>query len=205
MQRSGMSFDDAFHSFPHLESERLVLRAATADDAHDLLRMAESLINARFGGPHLIPNHDARAYIEDRGRQYERRERIEWGIVLKTDSTLIGGVSLTDFLEKGRAELGYYLSRDHWGKGLTTEAVRAVLRYGFEEMGLYRIHATAHPENVGSIRVLEKVGMRREGLMRGYSDTPDPETGIVAWTDAVMFAMLRGELPPPFGSAQDRL
>ena len=170
-----------------------------------MLKIGQSLSGSRFFGPHLGSIDDCRTYLEDMLRQYARRERIAWEIVLKEDASAVGEVSLTDFLEKGRAELGYYLSRDQWGRGLTTEAVRAVLRYGFENMELNRIHATAHPENVASIRVLEKVGMRREGLLRGYSDTPDPETGVVNWTDAVMFAVLRGEVPPPFGGTQDRL
>ena len=176
-----------------MESERLVLRAPTADDARDVLKLVESLRSSRFRGPEVVTVEDSRRYIEALRGQYDRRERILWGMVLKADATLIGGVSLVNFLEKGRAEVGYYLSQHHWGKGLMTEAVRAALRYGFEEMGLYRIHATAHPENEASIRVLQKAGMRREGLLRGYSDTLDPETGVIQWTDGVMFSMLRGE------------
>lgn len=190
-----MSFDNAFHNFPHLESERLVLRAPTTDDAPDILEMSQSLRVSRFRGPEIGSIDESLEYIEDLRRQYGRREGVPWGIVLKADANLVGGIALFNFLERGRAELGYHLSRRYWGEGFTTEAVREVLKYGFEEMGLYRIHATAHPENEASIRVLEKVGMKREGVLRGYSDTPDPETGVVAWTDAVMFAVLRGEGP----------
>ena len=66
------------------------------------------------------------------------------------------------------AELGFAVSRDRWGQGYATEAARAVLDFGFADLGLRRIYATCRRENVGSSRVLEKIGMSREGRLRDH-------------------------------------
>jgi [ribosomal protein S5]-alanine N-acetyltransferase len=68
--------------------------------------------------------------------------------------------------EHARAELGYVLSREHWGKGLMPEAVRAVIRFGFGRMELNRIQARCVAENTASARVMEKAGMTYEGTLR---------------------------------------
>jgi RimJ/RimL family protein N-acetyltransferase len=67
-----------------------------------------------------------------------------------------------------RTELGYSLSRRHWGKGLMTEATRAVINWAFQTYGFNRIYATCDPRNVRSWRVLERLGMKREGLLRNH-------------------------------------
>ncbi len=66
------------------------------------------------------------------------------------------------------ANLGYAIAREHWGKGFATEAAQAVVAYGFRTFKLAKIFARADPRNVGSVRVLEKVGMQREGLLRSH-------------------------------------
>lgn len=85
------------------------------------------------------------------------------------DGDLVGSVGLTvRSRENGRGELGYALRRDRWGSGLTTEAAAAVLAFAFGPAGLARVEATCRPENSGSRRVLEKIGMQREGLLRSH-------------------------------------
>ena len=80
---------------------------------------------------------------------------------------LIGAIGIRNWaIEHARAEVGYVLARQHWGQGYATEALKAVLGFGFSRMELNRIEAKCVPENKGSIRVLEKSGMRREGLLR---------------------------------------
>jgi [ribosomal protein S5]-alanine N-acetyltransferase len=83
--------------------------------------------------------------------------------------------------------LGYALHRDLWGQGYTTEAVRALIGFGFGTLGLHRMWADADPRNVGSWRVMEKVGMRREGhLLENYLFNGD-------WTDSYLYAILTRE------------
>jgi ribosomal-protein-alanine N-acetyltransferase len=90
-------------------------------------------------------------------------------LILRSTDALIGVCRLMirpDELRQG--ELLYLLNRHYWGHGYATEAVRAVLGYGFQELGLHRVYATCRPANVASSRVLEKVGMQREGHLRRH-------------------------------------
>ena len=85
------------------------------------------------------------------------------------DNKVIGQVYLNapDMVNQ-RAEIGYMLSHNHWGKGIAAEAAGAVLIYGFETLGLNKIFATCDVRNTRSWRVMEKLGMKREGLLRNH-------------------------------------
>ena len=110
--------------------------------------------------------------------------------IRRTDGLHIGsiGLMLNSDTARHRAELGYWLARDYWGRGLTTAAVRAVVAYAFRDMGLKRIEATAFAGNLASHRVLEKAGFTREGLLKAYHLKGD------TLIDAYMFALIA---PPP--------
>ncbi|MGZ3684350.1 MAG: GNAT family N-acetyltransferase, partial [Bdellovibrionota bacterium] len=100
----------------------------------------------------------------------------------------IGGVRLGIQSQANRiADIGYALRHDHWGSGYGTELARAILEFGFRNCGLHRIWATADPENRASWRVLEKCGMKREGLLR--------ENLLVrgSWRDSILYSILEGE------------
>ena len=89
--------------------------------------------------------------------------------------------------EHARAELGYVLSREHWGKGLMPEAVRAVMAFGFEKLSLNRIQARCIAENLASARVMEKAGMTFEGTLR------ESEFIKGAYRDIKLYSILRRE------------
>ena len=99
---------------------------------------------------------------------YERGDFGGWGLVLKDSGAFVGtcGMDADYAPEHARAELGYVLSREHWGKGLMSEAGRAVIRFGFGRMGLSRVQARCIAENAASARVMEKAGMICEGTLR---------------------------------------
>ena len=85
--------------------------------------------------------------------------------------------------------IGYWCVREARGRGVTTRALRLLCRYGLEELGLLRLELITDPDNVGSQRVAEKVGFRREGILRSHLDHPDGRR-----RDSVMFSLLPGEL-----------
>ena len=90
-----------------------------------------------------------------------------WVICLKGETKLIGSIGFWHTVpEHHRAELGYILHPDFWNQGIVTEALQAVLKYGFEKMKLHSVEASVNPENVASIRVLEKHGFVREAYFR---------------------------------------
>ena len=122
-------------------------------------------------------------YLEPEGRTHNR-----WGIVQRADSRLIGTCGYHKW-EKAyfRAEIGYDLSPDCWGQGYMTEALRAVMRHGFERMGLNRIDALVYIKNDRSIQLLQRLGFKQEGLLRDYICLD----GI--FFDHFLFALLRRE------------
>jgi ribosomal-protein-alanine N-acetyltransferase len=93
--------------------------------------------------------------------------RLRWVIARSVDDEPIGtcGFHLRSFAHR-RAEIGYDLAPAWWGQGLMTEALRAVLRHGVDVMGLHRISACIHPENLASLRTAERLGFEREGIAR---------------------------------------
>jgi RimJ/RimL family protein N-acetyltransferase len=102
-----------------------------------------------------------------RDRRANERKVFEFALVHRKDNRVAGGVGtrITN-VEQREGDLGYVLRKNLWGQGIATEAARAVLDFAFDALGLHRVWATADPENVASVRVLEKLGMRREGLLR---------------------------------------
>lgn len=153
---------------PILEGERLVLRQLRGSDAGDVF--------AIFGDDEVIrywssPAHgsidDALALIADIEKQFQARTIFEWGGALRESGRVVGTCSLINIdAPHRRAELGYALNREFWGGGYATEMVELVIAFAFGPMNLHRLEADVHPENTGSIKVLEKQGFRREGYLR---------------------------------------
>jgi len=109
--------------------------------------------------------------------------------IRRADGFLVGGmgVRLKTGLGHHRGELGYWLGRSFWGRGLATAGVRAVSAYAFETLNLKRIEATAFPDNKASHRVLDKAGFVREGVLKGYH----LKNGILI--DACMYALVKND------------
>ncbi|HEU5367635.1 MAG TPA: GNAT family N-acetyltransferase [Ktedonobacterales bacterium] len=112
-------------------------------------------------------------------------------IVLPADGRLIGVVTLTiTNRELGQAELGYRLAPDFWGQGYAAEAARGLIGLGFSTLGLHRIYALCHPDNSGSRRVMEKIGMQYEGHLR-----EDWRYRNGVWRDSLLYAILDYDVP----------
>jgi ribosomal-protein-alanine N-acetyltransferase len=163
-----MRIEDVFADLPTLETPRLKLRKMTLADVDDRFHFLSDEQVTRF-----LPfeTHKSKAETEAGLRRYlelyATGQVSPWGIELKETGRLIGTIGYTGWLPShGRAELFYYLAREVWGQGIAVEAARAAIQFGFDRMGLNRVEATVNPENVGSQRVMEKLGMTREGLLR---------------------------------------
>ncbi len=184
-----MKAEDVYQNLPTLETPRLILRKLTMADAPDMFEYASDPEVARyvvFAAHRSI--EDARAFIGWTTDRYQKGELAGWGIEHKSARKLIGtaGFGTWDTTHK-RAEIAYALSRLYWNQGLMTEAVREILAFGFRRMELHRVQATCAVENVASARVLEKVGLRFEGTLRGYM----LKKGTLF--DQKMYAILRDE------------
>ncbi len=159
---------EALKDLPTLETERLILRKMTPDDADAVFAYASDPEVSRYT---LWETHrsieDSRAFLELVIQKYENGGEPDWGIVYRGDHRFVGACGLVNWeAEHARAEAGFVLSREYWGRGLMPEAVRAMIRFGFETMNLNRIEARCIAENVASARVMEKAGMAYEGTLR---------------------------------------
>ena len=162
-QRPGGSMD------VKLETERLVLRPLRPDDAPTIARLAgrREIADTTLSIPHPYSVEQAQEWIGTHGGPQNPAKQMVFGITIRADGQLIGTVGLREIdAEHCHAEMGFWIGVDWWGSGYATEAARAVLRYGFAELKLNRIYAQHMVRNPASGRVLEKIGMKPEGLLR---------------------------------------
>ncbi|WP_116076569.1 GNAT family N-acetyltransferase [Asanoa ferruginea] len=154
-----------------LVTSRLLLRELTSPDRDAVHGYASDTDVTRFmdWGPNSAA--DTAAFLADVLREAAAVPRLAYtlAIVVRASGELVGAVHLA--VTSGahrRGEMGYVLAAAEWGKGYATEAAAAILRFGFDEVGLHKVVATCDPDNVASARVLRKIGMRREGHLRDH-------------------------------------
>ncbi|MGE7603403.1 GNAT family N-acetyltransferase [Peribacillus sp. NPDC097675] len=160
-------------TFPTLETDRLLLRKVTEEDASSVLKyLSDSEVMKHIGLAPFATIEEALDEISWYQSIFEKGTGIRWGITLKEQGEVIGSCG---FLNRApqhyRAEIGTELRKDHWGQGIACEAFEAVIRYGFETLQIQRIEALIEPPNVSSQRLAEKHGFLREGLLRQYEFT----------------------------------
>lgn len=163
-----MEIEKIFGNLPTLETERLLLRKITLEDAWDMHYYGSNENVSKYVTWETHKSlSDTREFIEFVLTKYENKKIAPWGIEYKENGKLIGTIDFVSWqLKHNIAEIGYVLSQDYWGKGITTEAAKEVIKFGFENMDLVRIQARCDIENIGSARVMEKVGMTFEGVIR---------------------------------------
>jgi ribosomal-protein-alanine N-acetyltransferase len=176
-------------TIPRLETAHRTLRAVTPAN--------RAAVFALFADPRVaVPTHiapfagieQADALIAGFGRCFAAQGGIRWGRTLQGDDTLIGTAGFPGIeAEQYRARIGYNLASTHGGRGLATEAVRALVGFGCAPLPLHRIEATTNLDNTGSMRVLAKVGFTQEGILRDYVYWREVGT----FYDARLYALLR--------------
>lgn len=155
---------EVYSAQPTLETERLLLRRLTREDAEALYAIASIPEVSRYLMWDRHPSVKyTKHYLKDLQRLYDDLEYYEWG-VLTREGDLIGTCGFTKFdYTANRGEIGYSFRPDVWGHGYATEAARAAIAFGFQELGLSSVYACFALENVASIRVLTKCGMHYLG------------------------------------------
>ena len=155
-------------SMPTLETPRLRLRKLSMRDAQDIFDYSQDPQVARYVLWEAQTSlSEARSYIRFMLRKYRLGEPASWGIEWKETGRIIGTIGFMWIQrDNAAAEVGYSLSRAYWNRGIMTEALREILRYGFRSMNLNRIEAQHETENPASGAVMRKCGMQREGTLR---------------------------------------
>lgn len=146
-----------------LETERIIIRKFTIEDLPAMIELrSDPDVNRYLGGASL----QTPEFVEKRLRDYiESYEKYGYGscaMIWKNTGELFGWSGLMPLENTGETEVGYGMAKQFWGKGIGLECARAWLDYGFEKTGLMRIVAVAVPENTGSWRIMEKLGMMYE-------------------------------------------
>jgi RimJ/RimL family protein N-acetyltransferase len=153
---------------PTLHSSRLILRPFSPADAPAVQRLAgdAAIAEMTLNIPHPYVNGMAESWIATHPDAWAAGTAVTFAITTKTHD-LCGVVSLHIVRAHDRGELGYWIGRPYWGQGFATEAVGALLAFAFGTLALHRVEASHLPRNPASGRVMQKVGMQREGLHRG--------------------------------------
>jgi ribosomal-protein-alanine N-acetyltransferase len=157
-------------AFPVLETERLILRAIQDDDLdalRDIFGDAETIRYMADQDEPMVKVEELQWIIDWARRTYTSGGGIRWAIQLKGVPRLIGtcGFHLLD-RHNQHIEVGYDLAKAYWRQGIMSEALRPVLRYGFEQLQVHRIEANVTAGNVASVQTLLKAGFRQEGVWR---------------------------------------
>lgn len=153
---------------PTLTTARLVLRPFTLGDAPDVQRLAgeRAIAETTLTVPHPYPDGAAEQWIASHAPKYAEGKEVVFAITSRTDGSLVGAVGLALEPDHALAELGYWIAVPQWGQGYATEAARAVVAYGLGSLKLHRIQARHFVRNAASGRVMQKLGMRAEGVQR---------------------------------------
>ena len=159
-----------FKTFPVLKTERLTLRNLRRSDAADVLVFRGDPIVQKYDDPIIHTEAQAQSFIDELHAEYNAREGICWALTLSGQDVVVGAFALHHWNQyHRRAEAGYGLAHAYWGQGIGSEALRAILRFGFEQLNLNRIYARTIADNHESVRLLERLGFQREGTMRKHS------------------------------------
>jgi len=173
--------------FPILETERLILREITSEDAHSIFNVfSNDKIMELYGQFPFTKVEEANKLINIFQDNFNSGKGIRWGILLKKNNRFIGTVGFHNWNERHhRAEIGYELDIGAWGKGYMHEALEAIIGFGFVSMGLNRIEAVVYPKNDASISLLLKHNFKKEGLLEEYTFYRDK------FQDLYMFSLLK--------------
>lgn len=177
-----------FDKFPAIRTPHLELVQITEEHANDLFKI--------FGDEHvtryynLLPpedERDCRRLIDHFRHRFETKSAIRWGIRQNDNNEIIGTVGFNSFTKKHRANIGYDLQYAYWNQDIITEALYAVISFGFYALDINRIEAEVMEGNDPSIQVLHKMGFHQEGTLRQW----------MFWNnkhyDMLMFSLLRSD------------
>jgi ribosomal-protein-alanine N-acetyltransferase len=170
-----------------LETERLIIREFEFTDWIDVHAYASNyeVIAHMLWGPNTEEETQAFIIHTIDMRRHSPRVDYEFAVTLKSSGKLIGGAGIHASNRQG--EIGYCFHPDYWKKGYASEAALEILKFGFGELALHRIHATCRPDNIGSASVMKKIGMTYEGHLREHMFYKGK------WHDSFQYSILEHE------------
>ncbi len=157
-----------FQVFPVLKTERLILRAFTDEDATGVYALRSDPRVMKYLDRELHPSVQySLQLLQKNENRYQKGEAIQWVISSARTEGFWGDIAFFNINKQHhRAEIGYSLLPDYWGKGIMTEAAQAVIQFGFQQLGLHSITADINPNNSASRSLLLKLGFQKEAYFR---------------------------------------
>ena len=157
-----------FETFPELESERLLFREIKLSDAKDLFLIRSNDEVMKFMDTKNIESvEETEILIKSIDESFKNNIGISWDIFEKKSNSLIGYFGYWRIIpEHCRAEIGYALTPKYWGKGFMTETLKTLIKFGFDKINFHSIEANVNPDNISSIKLLEKIGFKKEDYFR---------------------------------------
>lgn len=172
-----------------LTTERLLLRPLATSDFEAVREFAADPQVWQWIGRGTSTEAETRAFLHECEEKWAAAPQVAWhfAVTLRATGDLAGTCDIRTYGDRSEALIGYAFQQRYWGQGYATEAARALLDFGFGELGFHRIAANVWAPNLPSCRVLEKVGMTREGCRREAA-LKDGQ-----WYDLIQYAMLARE------------
>ncbi len=176
--------------FNVVETERLILRELNKEDFASIHSYVSDPEVCRYQtwGPNS--EADTQCFLDGSIKyQFDSpRYHYEIAVVTRADNKLIGSCSIhITNLQNREGSIGYCYNKQYWRSGYASEAAKAIIKFGFEDLNLHRIFATCDPNNIGSSKVLEKIGMKREGHLRENMWQKGK------WRDSFVYSILEDE------------
>jgi len=173
-----------------INGDRVLLRDVNENDWYEVHQYASKAIVCKYQpwGPNTIT--ESQTFVKEAVVDLKKspRKRFVFAIIVKQTEKLIGVIELNIRDENNRiSEVGYIIHPAYWGQGFATEAAKLMINYSFTQLNMHRIYATCDPRNIGSSKVLEKIGMTLEGRMRQDLLLKD------GWRDSLLYSILEHE------------
>jgi [ribosomal protein S5]-alanine N-acetyltransferase len=166
----------------YIETKRLIIRDFQEDDWREFYAYTSDAQVMEYMPEGVFNEEDARKFVSE-----NRVTARNYPVIVKESRRLAGHIVFHPYFGHHTYEIGWVFNSQYHNKGIASEAAQAVLKHGFEEMGLHRIIATCQPENIASYRVMEKIGMRKEGFFKKCIPHND------GWWDEYYYAILGEE------------
>lgn len=172
--------------FPILHSERFDLIEIEAIHTEDIFALySNEEVTKYFDLLPLKNLAEATKEVDFYRNRFLSKEGIRWGIVFKGTDKIIGTIGYNKVIENHKGRIGYDLLPEYWGKGYMTELLERIIKYGFENYTIERIEAEVMLGNVGSEKLLEKVGFKKEGVLKQWMYWNN------RYFDIIMYALLK--------------
>jgi ribosomal-protein-alanine N-acetyltransferase len=166
-----------------LQTERLTLRQLDSKDAPAIHRLAGAaeIADTTLTVPHPYPFHAAVDWIERAQKEWKAKTAYIFAMTLKETKEFIGGIGLHLVPQDQIAELGFWIGKPFWNLGYTSEASQILVKFGFETLQLHKIYGRYFPRNPASGRIMVKLGMQYEGLLREHVRKLDHYEDVVCY------------------------